>query len=114
VSWYSFQLGSEEEPPLPGLVSLDPSIRNFSDTAYALSGMDLVITVDTAMAHLAGALGIPTLLLVAFFPDFRWMMGRHDTPWYPTMRIYRQRYPGDWGAVISQMMDDLTAEQDGL
>jgi hypothetical protein len=114
VSWYSFQLEAAEEPPLPGLVSLDSSIRNFSDTAYALNGMDLMITVDTTVAHLAGALGIPTLLLVAFFPDFRWMMGRHDSPWYPTMRIYRQRNPGDWGAVSSQVLDDLTAEQDGL
>jgi tetratricopeptide (TPR) repeat protein len=114
VSWYSFQLGAEEEPPLPGLVSLDPFIRNFSDTAYALSGMHLVITVDTALAHLAGALGIPTLLLVAFIPDFRWMMGRDDTPWYPTVRLYRQPAPGDWSAVIRRMLDDLTAIQDGL
>ena len=113
VSWYSFQLGAVEPPPLPGLVSLDPSIRNFSDTAYALTGMHLVITVDTALAHLAGALGIPTLLLVAFFPDFRWMMGRNDSPWYPTMRIYRQSLPGNWGTVIREVMDDLTAEQDG-
>ena len=111
VSWYSFQLLAAEEPRLPGLVSLDPSIRNFSDTAYALNGMDLVITVDTALAHLAGALGIPTLLLVAFFPDYRWMMGRGDTPWYPTMRIYRQPSPGDWGAVISRVMEDLSADQ---
>ena len=110
VSWYSFQLESSEEPPLPGLVSLDPSIRNFSDTAYALTGMHLVITVDTALAHLAGALGIPTLLLLAFFPDFRWMMGRDDTPWYPSLRLYRQPSPGDWGAVIRRVMDDLTAE----
>ena len=109
VSWHSFQLGSAEKPPLPGLVSLDPSIRNFSDTAYALTRMHLVITVDTALAHLAGALGIPTLLLVAFIPDFRWMMGRGDTPWYPTMRIYRQPAPGDWGTVIRQVVDDLTA-----
>ncbi|MDR3684472.1 MAG: tetratricopeptide repeat protein [Geothrix sp.] len=114
VSWYSFQLGATEEPPLPGLVSLDPSIRNFSDTAYALTSMQLVITVDTALAHLAGAMGIPTLLLVAFLPDFRWMMGREDSPWYPTMRIYRQPVPGAWGAVLRQVVGDLAAGQDGL
>ncbi len=108
VSWYSFQLEAMEEPPLPGLVSLDSSIRDFSDTAYALTGMQLVITVDTALAHLAGALGIPTLLLVAFNPDFRWMMGRGDTPWYPTMRIYRQPTPGDWSTVIRQVVEDLS------
>jgi ADP-heptose:LPS heptosyltransferase len=113
VSWYSFQLGANEEPPLPGLVSLDSSIRNFSDTAYALSGMQLVITVDTALAHLAGALGIPTLMLVAFIPDFRWMMGRDDSPWYPTLRIYRQPSPGDWDTVIRQVVEDLSGDQVG-
>jgi tetratricopeptide (TPR) repeat protein len=107
VSWFSFQLDSKEEPPLPGIVSLDPFIRNFSDTAYALTEMNLVITVDTALAHLAGAMGIPTLLLVAFFPDFRWMMGRNDTPWYPTVRLYRQPAPGNWSSVIRQVVDDL-------
>ena len=109
VAWYSFQLGATGECPLPGLVSLDPSIRNFSDTAYALTGMQLVITVDTALAHLAGALGIPTLLLVAFFPDFRWMMGREDSPWYPSLRIYRQPAPGDWKSVIQRILRDLTS-----
>jgi tetratricopeptide (TPR) repeat protein len=107
VAWHSFQLGAKEAPPLPGLVSLDPSIRNFSDTAYALTGMQLVITVDTALAHLAGALGIPTILLVAFFPDFRWLMGREDSPWYPTLRIYRQSSPGDWAGVVQRLLADL-------
>jgi hypothetical protein len=109
VSWYSFQLEAKSNPPLPGLISLDSSLRNFSDTAYALSGMHLVITVDTALAHLAGALGIPTLLLVAFFPDFRWMMGRDDSPWYPSMRIYRQLHFGDWESVILRVLADLSA-----
>jgi hypothetical protein len=114
VAWHSFQLGATGDVPLPGLVSLDPCIRNFSDTAYALSGMQLVITVDTALAHLAGALGIPTLLLVSFLPDFRWMLGREDSPWYPTMRIYRQPRLGDWEAVIQQVLADLRGDQDGL
>ena len=110
VAWYSFQLDAREPPALPGLVSLDASIRNFSDTAYALSGMQLVITVDTALAHLAGALGIPTMLLVAFFPDFRWMMGREDSPWYPSMRIYRQSSPGDWTTAVQRLVADLRGE----
>lgn len=110
AAWYSFQLGATGDIPLPGLVSLDPSIRNFSDTAYALTGMQMVITVDTALAHLAGALGIPTLLLLAFFPDFRWMMGRDDSPWYPSLRIYRQPAPGDWETVIQSVLADLTGD----
>ena len=107
VAWHSFQPGATELPPLPGLVSLAPLLSSFSDTAYALSGMDLLITVDTAMAHLAGALGIPTLLLVSYIPDWRWMMGRADSPWYPTLRIYRQPTPNDWDPVIRQVVGDL-------
>jgi len=110
VTWFSFQLGRPEIPPLPNLISLAPMLKNFSDTAYALSGMDLVITVDTSVAHLAGALGIPTLLLLSFQPDFRWMLDRDDSPWYPTMRLYRQPAYGDWGAVIRQVVTDLTQD----
>jgi ADP-heptose:LPS heptosyltransferase len=71
--------------------------------------MDLVITVDTAVAHLAGALGIPTLLLLAHVPDWRWMLGRDDTPWYRSMQIYRQPAPGDWNGLVSKVMGDLAA-----
>jgi ADP-heptose:LPS heptosyltransferase len=85
-------------------------VRNLSSTAYALSGMDLVITVDTALAHLAGALGIPTLLLLPFLPDWRWLLGREDSPWYPTMRLYRQPTPGDWQGVLHRIVRDLTSE----
>ena len=108
VTWYSFQLGRRETPPLPNLISLEPYLRNFSDTAYALSGMDLLITVDTAVAHLAGAMGIPTFLLLPFQPDFRWLLGREDSPWYPSMRLYRQPAYGDWGAVMQQVVVDLS------
>jgi tetratricopeptide (TPR) repeat protein len=110
VTWFSFQLGRLEVPPLPSLVSLAPFLKNFSATAYALSGMDLVITVDTSVAHLAGALGIPTLLLLAFQPDFRWMLDRDDSPWYPTLRLYRQPAYGDWESVIRQVVGDLTQD----
>jgi ADP-heptose:LPS heptosyltransferase len=95
-------------PPFQGLDSLAPLLSNFSDSAYALSGMDLVITVDTALAHLAGALGIPTLLLVSYLPDWRWLMGREDSPWYPSLRIYRQTSAGDWNSVVRQVLTDLT------
>lgn len=109
VAWHSFQLGQEQAPPLPGLVPLGPLLGNFSDTAYALSGMDLVIAVDTAIIHLAGALGIPTLALVAFCPDFRWLLDRDDSPWYPTLRLYRQPVPDAWAPVIQQVLKDLSA-----
>jgi ADP-heptose:LPS heptosyltransferase len=72
--------------------------------------MDLVITVDTAVAHLAGALGIPTLLLLAFQADFRWLRERDDSPWYPSMRLYRQPAYGDWASVLRQVVADLTQE----
>jgi Flp pilus assembly protein TadD len=110
VAWFSFQLGNKEVPPLPNLHSLAPLLQDFADTAYALSGMDLVITVDTAVAHLAGALGIPTLLLLAFQPDYRWLLERDDSPWYPTLRLYRQPAYGDWASVIRQLASDLTQD----
>ncbi|MFZ1615686.1 MAG: glycosyltransferase family 9 protein, partial [Holophaga sp.] len=84
VAWFSLQHGNQEQPALPGLVPLSPFLSTFSDTAYALSGMDLVITVDTALAHLAGALGVPTFLLLPFQADFRWLLNREESPWYPT------------------------------
>jgi len=108
VAWYSFQFGVMNNPPLPGITPLAPALQNFSDTAYALSGMDLVITVDTALAHLAGAMGIPTLLLVHFQPDFRWLLNREDSPWYPTLRIFRQPTPGDWEATLRNVVQELT------
>ena len=110
VAWYSFQLGQQEDPPLPGLISLAPYLSDFSDTAYALSGMDLLITVDTSVAHLAGAMGIPTFLLLTHQPDYRWLLNRDDSPWYPTMRLYRQPAFGDWASVIQGMVSDLTQD----
>jgi len=69
--------------------------------------MDLLVTVDTALAHLAGAMRIPTLLLLTFQPDWRLLLERNDTPWYPTLRLYSQPVPGDWDLVIRQLVEDL-------
>ncbi len=110
VAWFSFQLGEGEVPPLPGLIRLGPLLSSFSDTAYALSGMDLLITVDTSMAHLAGALGVPTLVLLTHAPDFRWLLDREDSPWYPSLRLYRQPAVGDWSSVIRSLASDLNQE----
>ncbi len=111
AAWHSFQFEAVEEPPLPGLVTLGPLLKGFPNTAYALRGMDLVITVDTVLAHLAGALGIPTFLLLSFIPDWRWMLGRADSPWYPSFRLYRQPAPGDWDATLQQMLQDLAGPE---
>jgi hypothetical protein len=81
------------------LTRADLDIADFEDTAAALTQLDLLITVDTSVLHLAGALGLPVWGLIAFVPDWRWMMGRDDSPWYPTLRLFRQPKPGDWQAV---------------
>jgi hypothetical protein len=110
AAWYSFQREEGLELPFAGIQDMGRLLSNFSDTAFALEAMDLLITVDTAVAHLAGALGIPVLLLVTYLPDWRWMKGRDDSPWYPTMRIYRQLTAGDWNAVVQRVMADLINE----
>ena len=79
------------------------SLTDFTETAALISLMDLVITVDTAVAHLAGALGKPVWLLLAHSADWRWLQGRADTPWYPTMRLFRQPRQGDWAAVLTEI-----------
>ena len=96
---------------LSGAVSLDPAdsgARDFQDTADLIAGLDVVITVDTSVAHLAGAMGKPMMLLLpARFADWRWMQGRTDSPWYPSARLYRQQVHGDWGPVVAQVKADL-------
>ncbi len=78
-------------------------LRDFTDTARLLAEMDLVVTVDTAMAHLAGALGLPVWLLLQHAADFRWLRGRADTPWYPTMRLFRQGPERRWEPVLQDV-----------
>jgi ADP-heptose:LPS heptosyltransferase len=80
---------------------------DFSATAAALGEADLVISADTAVAHLAGALNRPVWLLLPFDPDWRWMLGRDDTPWYPSMRLFRQPAPGGWASVIARVREAL-------
>jgi tetratricopeptide (TPR) repeat protein len=75
----------------------------FADTAAVIENLDLVITSDTAVPHLAGALGRPVWTLLPFAPDWRWLLGREDSPWYPTMRLFRQKTPGDWPEVIARV-----------
>jgi hypothetical protein len=69
--------------------------------------LDLIITTDTSITHLAGALARPTWVALKFVPDWRWLLGRGDTPWYPTMRLFRQKTPGDWRTVFQEMTAEL-------
>lgn len=89
------------------LTDLMHEMHDFADTAALVAALDLVISVDTAVAHLAGALGKPVWLLDRFDSCWRWLNGRHDSPWYPRLRIYRQPRPGDWDAVIAGVVRDL-------
>jgi tetratricopeptide (TPR) repeat protein len=92
---------------LPNLVHLGGDLRDFADTAAIISLLDVVISVDTAVAHLAGAMGKPVVILLPYVADFRWMRSRDDTLWYPTARLFRQPAFGDWDSVIVRLRDQL-------
>jgi ADP-heptose:LPS heptosyltransferase len=93
---------------LPGLVDLGLEKSDFADTAAILANLDLVITVDTAVAHLAGAMARPVWIMLPFAPDWRWLLGRDDSPWYPTATLFRQDRPGDWGGVVDRVSAALS------
>lgn len=93
---------ARSDGPAAAIVNLAPDITDFADTAAIMTHLDLVICVDTSVAHLAGALGRPTWVLLPFAPDWRWMLHRTDNPWYPTLRLFRQTAPGAWGPVLAE------------
>lgn len=108
VSLFSLQKGPHADElaawsKAAGLVDLAPHLQSLDDTAAAVMELDLVITVDTAMAHLAAALGRPTWTLVTRVPDWRWLLDRTDTPWYPTMRLFRQQASEDWSRPLGEV-----------
>ncbi len=112
--FYSLQVGPRRDdlaghPWAAGIVDLAPCLRDFADTAAAIDRLDLVISVDTAVAHLAGALGKPCWTLLPFVPDWRWLLDRDDSPWYPTMRLFRQRSIGDWDDVVARVKAALVS-----
>jgi Flp pilus assembly protein TadD, contains TPR repeats len=86
-----------------GIRTFNEEIRDFGDTAALVDALDLVITVDTAAAHLAGAMGKPVWILLPFSPDWRWLLDRDDSPWYPTARLFRQPRIGDWDTVVANV-----------
>jgi len=109
--------GLQKGPSAADIDKLQPALQfqnfgnkfeDFTDTAAMIANLDLVITIDTAVAHLAGAMGKPVWMMLSFPPDFRWLLEREDCPWYPSMRIIRQRRPNDWEHVFARVRDDLT------
>lgn len=100
VRWFGLRAGPA---PHPHYVDLGPDIADFSDTAAIMAGLDLTISSCTAAAHLAGALGRPAWTLLAANADWRWLTNRDDSPWYPTMRLFRQTTAGDWDGVAARV-----------
>ncbi|MHB8120719.1 MAG: tetratricopeptide repeat protein [Desulfuromonadaceae bacterium] len=110
ANFFSLQLGEDlnQLTPYRGCVTdLSPQLADFAETAAALANLDLIITIDTAIAHLAGAMGKPVWVMLKHSPDWRWLQGRRDSPWYASARLYRQKMPGDWGDVVRSIVADL-------
>jgi tetratricopeptide (TPR) repeat protein len=112
AAFYSLQKGEEanEARNLSGdmkIVDYSDEIHDFSDTAAFIDNLDLVMSVDTAVVHLAGALGKPVWTLLPFSPEWRWLLDREDSPWYPSMRLFRQSSFGDWGPVMERVAAEL-------
>jgi hypothetical protein len=114
LNFYTFQRDEARSQlqSLPSSLSIEDiggDSPEILDTAQQLAEVDLLITVDTMLAHLGGALGKPVWLMLPFEADWRWMLDRADSPWYPTMRIFRQRSPGDWGTVVQEVASELAS-----
>ena len=111
VHFFSLQVGDatgDLAQARGSITDLSSDCEDMADTAAQISHLDLVISVDTSVAHLAAGLGVPTWVLMPYSPDWRWLQEREDTPWYPTMRLFRQQEPGDWEAVLQRVKQSLT------
>jgi Glycosyltransferase family 9 (heptosyltransferase) len=102
----------------PGLADMSGELTDFGETAALIANLDLVITVDTVIGHLAGALGKPVWILLPKAADWRWLLERSDSPWYPTARLFRQKTPGAWQPVIAEMTavlaNNLSSSREGM
>ena len=107
VKFFSLQKGQRAGCDGMDFVPLPRDLGSFADTAALMPHLDVILSVDTSVAHLAGALGRPTWLLLPFAPDWRWMLDRHSSPWYPGMRLFRQQRRGEWLSVIEQVREAL-------
>ncbi|MDA0239730.1 MAG: tetratricopeptide repeat-containing glycosyltransferase family protein [Proteobacteria bacterium] len=111
VTFYNLQKGpdaAELPPSPPTLCMVETGEDTLTETAAMMVNLDLVITSDTVIAHLAGSLGVPTWILLPHVPDWRWLMARDDSPWYPCARLFRQQTPGDWQSVAAAVTNALT------
>ncbi len=108
VTWVSLQKGIR---PPNWMLDPMPSVGDFADTAAIVAGLDLVVSADTSVAHLAGGLGKPVLLMDRYDNCWRWLSGRDDSPWYPGLRIIRQQTPGDWAGVVEKVANGLHPDQ---
>ncbi len=114
LTFFSLQKGGnarEAASTMTGvrLIDVSEDLRDFADTAAAMANLELILTVDTAAAHLAGALGRPTWTLLPWAADWRWLSDRQDSPWYPTMRLFRQPTRGDWATVVTRITRELSS-----
>lgn len=107
LGWYQLQFGVRPDERHPSLIPLGEA--TIADTARSMRALDLVISIDSMPAHLAGALGVPVWTLLPYDADWRWMEARTDSPWYPTMRLFRQPAPGDWESVVREVRQELSA-----
>ena len=112
IFYFSLQIGPRADDlrtaGCDGLITdLSGSIKDFADTAIVLEALDLLITVDTSPAHLAGALGKPVWVLLPYVPDWRWLLDRDDSPWYPSLRLFRQESPNDWSTPPRRLAEAL-------
>jgi hypothetical protein len=112
ITWFSLQMGTAcgqmrtvgERFPL---IDASSTSRDLAETAALVATLDLVITVDTSVAHLAGAMGVPLWVVLPHLADWRWMEERADSPWYPGARLFRQPAPGDWASAVERMRGEL-------
>jgi len=110
VDWISVQQGPAASAAVGSSIRVPPGeLRDFHETAALVHNLDLLITVDTAVAHLAGAMGKPVWILLPYIPDWRWLLDRSDSPWYPSVRLFRQRADGGWPGVMREVDVQLRA-----
>jgi hypothetical protein len=113
VEFFSLQKGAGADEAaqyaqrLSNFHDLGADIRSMDETASAIAALDLVLTVDTSVAHVAGAMGKPTWLMLPSYGDWRWHYTREDSPWYPTMRLFRRRFDGNWPEVVARIRGHL-------
>jgi hypothetical protein len=112
ATFYSLQMGIPADPlkrwgSQVRVIDLEDEQKDFADTAAIVANLDLVISIDTSVAHLAGAMGKPVWILLCKSADWRWMLEREDSPWYPTARLFRQSTMGDWQAVAIAIEHEL-------